>query len=270
MKTEVTEIDMFLDNHGFGYLLNYLNNRKRGDDPYMLPAVDVLRMVPEFEKKICAIRDRFHINCEENIKMVEIQIGKEKLNRYFQDLVKIIWMKDLPINSNFISVKNSLKVFGDKYYQKLSDEINKINRDLTINIQPTWYQDIEIYILFNICGYTPFVFRKPSPEINMHIDKKTKEKYVELKIFSDTNLKFINGKSRRDIFSRYFPNYINQDKVDSENNLRRFLHYILRVNGKFSHGKIYEWLEEAGFNVGEYSYASQEVKRFRDMVGMKK
>lgn len=238
----------------------------------MLPAIDVLRMNPDFEREIASIRERLHINWEENIKKIEKKCGKENLSRYLQDMGKIVWMKDLPLNNNFISLGKYLNTFKNKYYPKLSVVVNNIKSSVVTKIQPSWYKDIEKYILFNICSFTPFVFSRPTPEVTIRHDKITNERYIQIKVFSDTDTDCFKQKYWRKMFQGVFPNHLNIEKIDDENNLRRFLHFVLREKGGFNHKDIYEWLQTKGivFSDGDYSHASQELSRYKKILGMKK
>ena len=271
MKRDV-DIELFLSNLGLGYVVNYLNNRKSNTEPFILPVIDILRLDPNIEKEINIVRGSLNINWEDNIKNIKKKFGKENFNNYLKDLGKVVWREDLPINNNFTSIGKYLMEFVNTHYPGISKEVNKIKNSSASKIQSTWYEDIEIYIVFNICRFTPFIFSRPTPTVKVRHDKKTKEKYLEIKIFSDTSLFGLNRNVWSNIIKEAFPERIGQERIDEDNNLKRFLHYVLRIRGNYSHNEIYRWLNKKGFifDEGDYSHASQEIKRFREIMGFKK
>lgn len=266
-----TDIDLFLIEKGLGYILKYLE-KKTVNGSLLLPAIDVLRMVPEFEKAVASIREKRKIDWRKNVGKIEEKFGKENFSKYIIDLNNLVWMKDLPINNNFISTGRYLSKFKNRYFPDLSKDIYRVKRSTGLKIQLVWYNDIEIYILFNIGGFAPFVFNRPLPIISVRSDKRTKELYVEMRIFSDSDISDFRKKVWGNLFSEVFPDRIEQERLDGENNLRRFLHYVLKVSGGYRHKEIYEWLSKKGFgfDAGDYPHASQEIDRFIDMLGMKK
>lgn len=272
MKME-ENIDIFLSNLGLDYILNYLdNNRHCNSEPFILPVIDILRLDPNVDNEINTIRKNLSINWKNNVKNIEKKFGKDNLNNYLKDLNKVIYNIDLPINNNFTSIGKYLKKYIKTYYPNISKEVNQIKRKWATKIQSIWYEDIEIYIVFNICKITPFVFKRPTPLINVRHDQKTNEKYLEIKIFSDTGLFGFDKKIWSRVINEAFPERIKQERIDEDNNLKRFLHYVLRVKGDYSHNEIYKWLKSKGvlFDESDYPHASQEINRFRETMGFKK
>jgi len=70
MKIDISEIDSyFRKDCDLGHLLDYLDQHKINRNSYWLSIIDVLRLMPEFEKEINKIREELKINPQKNNKL---------------------------------------------------------------------------------------------------------------------------------------------------------------------------------------------------------
>ena len=265
----ISDIDHFLRKEcDFGHLLDYLNQRKKIRDPYWLPIIDVLRLIPEFDDAIQGIKKELKIEPQENIKKLENLVGKAIAQKYIRESKNVARGLMLPKTSvnQWKRINKNMSRIADEFSPQLTKQISKIRLFLFGKLQPLWHSAIEKYILFEIIDTTPFIFRRPLPEIKTKVDPKTNETYLEMRIYADTNISVLRRVSWWKKMQKLLPNYISLEKWDKDIVLKRFLHYILKKRLDLKHKIIYDWLEEKEFTITDYCYASQEMKRFEILL----
>lgn len=260
------DIDNYLRNNcDLGYLLDYLNQRKTNRDVYWLPITDVLRLIPEFEVEVQKVRNDLKIDPQKNLKWLENIVGRKNLLEEMRQIARGLKLLDLN-DKMWNIVGTQIRILTRRYLPELTKRINKIRVSFLGKLQPSWHEAIERYILFEVIHTTPFIFRRPMPEIQGRIDPKTKEPYVEMRIYADTDISVLRRRDWWRKIQKSLPNYINLEKWDEDTVLKRFLHYVLRKHARYPHKRIYEWLDEKNFIIGELQHAGQEVSRFEILL----
>lgn len=262
----IYDIDFFLRNEcDLGYLLDYLNQRKTARDPYWLPVIDVLRFFPEFEIEVVKIRKELKIYPQKNVKCLESSIGIKNFLKKGKQISRGLRLAKLKSKKSAL-VNKHIKKLVEQYSPELTKRASKIRLSIFGKLQPFSQNAIERYILLGVIDIAPLIFRRSTPEIKVKTNPKTKELYVEMRIYANTNISDLKRIKWWKKIQQLLPNYIYLEKWDEDTILKRFFHYILRTKAGLQHKRIYEWLKEKGFITTQYQYASQELDRFEKLL----
>lgn len=260
------DIDSYLRNDcDLGYLLDYLSQRKANRDTYWLPIIDVLRLVPEFEAEVIKIRNDLKIDPQKNIKQLERIIGKDNILEERKQIARGLKLLDLD-DKTWNLVDTQIQISTRKHSPELIKRVSKIKLPIFDKFQPPWHEAIESYILFEIIHITPLIFRRQTPEIQGKIDSKTREPYVEMRIYANTDISVLRKINWWKKIQKSLPNYLNVEKWNKDTILKGFLRYVLRERTGLPNKRIDEWLKRKKFDVDDYQYASQELNRFKALL----
>jgi len=270
MKMNKDEIESYLkENCDLEHLVKYLDRRKSHKNAYyFLPVIDVLRLMPEFQKEMEKIRKDLKIDPKVNIKKMEALLGKKTVQNFIKESKFIArGLKLLPINDKqWGKIHKTMDKIDKNLSPSLDKKISQIKTKTFGKIQPVWHQSIRKYLLFNLLDITPLIFKRQMPIVKGKTDSKG-EAYIELRIYADTDISVLKRISWWKKYQTLLPNYLNFGKWDEDTLLKRFLHYLLRKRLNLSHKQINDWLKEKGFiSATENYYGSQEVKRFETLL----
>ena len=270
MKMDNFDIDSYLKkNCNLKHLIDYLDdNHKSYKDPYWLPIIDVLRLIPEFEKEIEKIRKELKIIPQKNIEKLEARLNKKIVHNFIKKSTMIArGLKLLKINKEqWEKIDNALDKIAKNDFPLLDSRISQIKTKMFGKLQPLWHSPIKQYILFNIINPTPLIYRRQMPKIKAQTDSKGNT-YLELRIYADTDVSVLKRISWWKKCQMFLPDYLSFNKWDNDTLLKRFLHYVLRKRLSLKHKEIRDWLKGKGFiSATEDYYGSQEVKRFETLL----
>lgn len=266
MKNE--DIDEYLISLcDLGYLLDYLKKRKLAADPYLLPIIDVLRLSPGFEEEVVKIREKLSISPEDNVKKLESRLNRSNLSKVLKEHARGIKYIDLE-DQVLTSIDDFTKSEMEKCFPNLSKRIAKLRLSTFGRLLPSWHYPIAKYILFNFVDITPLKIRRSTPQLDLKIDSKTEEPYVEIRIYADTNISNLKQVQWWKKAQKTLTNYLSMEKTDDDITLRRFFHFVLREKMKLPHQEIQEWFKQKGFifNEADFEHAAQEVIRFKNLL----
>lgn len=271
VKINVKVIDNLLrTKFDLGFLLDTLENRKRVHGKpfiYWLPIIDLLRFIPEFKKEVKRIREKYKISPPKLKKELKNLLGKEKYFLCVHDRKKFarglsLLDVDKVSKKEWLKIEDKIKVWEVKRFPTISKEVGRLRLIVFGKLPLIWHKAIKNYILYNETDINLITFRKPIPKIIGKVESKTLEPYIELRLYADTDLSLFKKIDWLRKMQKQLPNYFDPDKFDKEIFLRRFFYFVIRKHIGFNHKKANSWLSEKDLGEFEYSYASQEIKRF--------
>ena len=260
------DIDKILtEKYDLGFLLDQIKN-KNNHHTYWLPIVDVLRFIPQFNETVEQIRNCLQINTT--------VINKNLCQLYgIDDFLQFLTIsKDIGRGINFPdpddikikwpSISTEIYDWKQRNYPTLSVKVTTLRLKVLGKAPHTWQEAIEDYILFEKISSTPLIYRRSIPEVSVKKDSKTSESYLEIKIYSDTDISILQKISWWKKIQKTLPAYTDPREWDEQLLLSRFLQYVLRKHLKLTQKETSEWLNGNNLPQLDNQYSSQEVARF--------
>lgn len=247
-----------------GFLLDQIKNNKY-HGVYFLSIVDVLRFIPKFNEVIKQIREDLQIDPQAIQDKLGILIGRSKFQNYLTELKQIARAINFPLNEESNGIIDQIKDWKRKEFPSLPQKVVDIRLKVLGKAPHTWQEVIEDYILFEKISSTPLIYRRPAPEVSVKKDSKTSESYLEIKIYSDTDISILQKISWWKKIQKSLPAYCNPNEWDEKLIITRFMQYVLRTHLKLTQEQTLKWLEENNLIIPDYQHASQEIRRFENL-----
>ena len=234
-----------------------------------LKAIDLLRIIPEFEKSVSGIRKKYNIDPKDLKQQLEKFLGKKQ---YFSliETEQAVMKFRLPKTSShkYEEIENKIKSWEQKQFPLLLREIGKLRLIDFGKIPLSWNDPIKDYILYNKISNYPFLSRESArwPKLATGTDPQTLEPYIQIKIYGETNLGFFRSIRRIEKFQKLLPTYKKINQKIYNTSYRRWIYYFLRKKVGYKHSETNKYLKEVyGFKPIDYQYGSQELKRFETL-----
>lgn len=257
------DVDKILtEKYDLGFLLDQIKNKKILLTPSI---VDVLRFIPQFNEVVKQIREDLQIDPQAIQDKLGILIGRSKFQNYLTELKQIARAIDFPLNEESNGTVYQIKDWKRKEFPSLSLKVADIRLKVLGKAPHTWQEAIEDYILFEQISVVPIIYRRHHPEINAKQDDKTREHYIEIKIYADTDVRYLPKISQLKKIQQLLPAYCNPEEWDENLIIARFMQYVLRRHLKLTQKQALEWLGKHNLRTPDYQHASQEIKRFEDI-----
>jgi hypothetical protein len=244
----------------FEYVASYLNKLSNGY--YWLSVIDALRAFPDFKKEIDRIRQKLSIRPDLNIKRLEEATNTKNFKKQYTAYSRGDLLADID-DPSLNKIMIQIAIISEEY-PKLDQEIKSL-RGLFNKLQQTWWESIKQYIIFDTPAITPVFFRRPPVVTNLVVDNVTGEKYLEIRVYSDSDLAPLKQISWWKDVQKQLDTYCDPKEKDDHILLRRFLYYVLRKHTNFNKNDISKWLESKGFSPVDYQYDNQEIQRFEEL-----
>lgn len=249
-------------------VLSELPNPEKKDF-YWLRAIDLLRIIPEFEKSVSGIRKKYNIDPKDLKQQLEKFLGKKQYSSLIETEQAVMEFRLPKTNSyKYEKIKNKIKFWEQKQSPLLLCEIGKLRLVDFGKIPLSWNDPIKDYILYNKISNYPFLSRETArwPQLNYRTDPQTHEPYIQIKIYGETNLSFFKKIRRIEKFQKLLPTYKKIDQKIYNTTYRRWIYYFLRKKVGYKHSEANKYLEEVyGLKSIDYQYGSQELKRFEGL-----
>ncbi len=240
--------------------------------PELVRVIELLLFLPEFQSKVTSIR--------ENLKITPEIVNKERLKllgkanfRALQITEKAADELDFDLSLQVPVEQQSelLKKTSDwerKRFPTLDKRVGELRLKEFGGIPLSWSGAIKNYILYGRIINNPFLSRKSSrlPTFYRKIEPDTLEPYVEIKIYGDTDIRFLAETRTLEKIQKELPTFRELTSKTNRIAYRRLLYYYLReVEGK-THSEAEPILKRHGFKPIDYQYASQEIERFAELL----
>jgi len=267
MKNEdVEKIDSVLQNkHDLGFLLDYLENRKIAyNEPCWLSAVDVLRFIPEFNEEVKRIRIKYQIDPKQLNEDLSKLLGKSVYSKHLaksQKFARGLYYPDLKTADAMRTVDKKIAAWEQKKFRTLSHEIGKLRIVKLGKLSGIWHEAIKNYILYNKITISLITYRKGFPKTKVCVDSDTLEPYIEIKVYSHTNIGSFKKRRWLEKMQKKLPNYSNPNKQITETFLNRFLYFVLKKHVGITHKDIQMWMKAKGLWGFEQNKSSREIRR---------
>lgn len=271
VKRNIKAIDNLLrKKFDLGFLLDAVEKQKEAHEKpfiYWLPIVDLLRFIPDFEKEVKRFREKNKISPPKLNKELKNLLGKEKYLLYIHNHKKfarglaLLGISEVE-RKGWLEIKNKIETWEMKKFPTILKEVGMLRLLVFEKLPSVWHEAIKDYILYNKIDISLVAFRKSTPKTNIKVEAKTLEPYIELRVYTNTNLAVFKKIDWLRKMQKQLPNYFDPDKFDEETLLRRFFYFVIRKHLGLDHKRANEWLREKGLREFDYQYASQEIERF--------
>jgi hypothetical protein len=250
---------------------------KKGLKP--LRAIDILLLFPDFEHGVEVIRKKYKIDPKIIKNRLISLLGDTKYQSWLKGnkIFKSMYDSPLPDDDEWFNKTgctieehneycDKVRQFQSKLFPTINKDIGILRRKIIGKIPLSWTELILEYILYNEKPIFPAEYKRPYPKISHRMDYQNYEPYIEIRLFSDTDLNIINKKYLKELVSE-LPSSFELDKLTSENLHRRWLYYLARKKHKLKASDANEILEYLDFKPIEYEHSSQElIDRFEKLL----
>lgn len=241
--------------------------------------IDILLLFPEFEESVAIIRKRLNTTPESLTVELKNFIGKEKYSHYqkAEEILSNAYVKGmLDENGKFVQAHGLTWEEHEKLHKQIQEwekqrfpmlvkYIGILRLKVFGKIPKSWTETIKDYVLYN--QKTTFYPESQSdPEFNSKTDPITDERYIEIKVYGDSNLSMLSNKRLLTKLQKELPTYFKMDEYMGENLERRAIYYSLRKKRKVSPDIANRWLEYFNFEPIDYQHGHQELnERFANL-----
>lgn len=257
------DIDKVLtDKCDLGYLLDQIANKNINFTP---PVADVLRFVPKFADKVKEIRNTLKIDQPLVRKTLSSLVGKASFDRYVSDTQNIARGIYPPLNQDWELINLQIMAWKKETFPLLASKVGNLRLKTLGKAPYIWQEAIEDYILFDLINPTPALYRQRGPQVSLKFDDETQEQYIEMRIYADTDPKFIPTYRQLKKMQKTLPGYLDPSVLNPNIFVARFMQYVLKKHLMLDQQTITEWLEMNNFVAPDYEHTSQEIKRFESL-----
>lgn len=264
---DVSDLDIdkvLVEKYDLGFLLDQVKDNKfRG--MYFLSVVDVLRFIPKFNEAVKQIRGDLQIDPQAIRDKLDNLIGKSKFQNYLTELKQIARGIDFPLSEESSGVIDQIKDWKRKEFPFLPQKVTGVRIKVLGKTPHSWQESIEDFILFEKISSMPIIYRRSGPEINVKLDDKTREHYIEIKIYSDTDMRYLPKTNKWKNILKALPAYYDPTEWDESLTISRFMQYVLRRHLKLTQKQALEWLKSHNLTTPDYQHVSQEIRRFENL-----
>lgn len=263
---DVSDVDIdkvLIEKYDLGFLLDQIKTKKtRGF--YLLSVVDVLRFFPQFNEATKQIRNELQIDPQSIQNKLGILIGRDKFQNYLIELKRIARAIDFPLNKESKIIFDQIEDWKRKEFPSLPKKVADIRLEILGKVPHTWQEAIEDYILFEKISPVPIIYRRHGADMSVKQDDKTREHYIEIKIYADTDIRYLPKISQWKKIQKSLPGYCYPTKWDEDLEITRFMIYVLIRHLKLTQKETLEWLEKHNLITPDYQHVSQELKRYEE------
>ncbi len=259
------DIDKILsEKYDLGFLLNQIRNKKILGI-FSPSVIDALRFLPQFNEAVIEARDGLSIDPQKVKQNLYILIGRRRFLEHLMDSKKIARGTFVLPNKDWENIASRIRNWKKKEFPTLPKVVSNIRLKKLGKAPHVWQEVIEDYILFEKMNPTTLIYRKQGAEINVKQDDKTQEHYIEIKIYADTDIRYLPKISQWKKIQKSLPGYYNPKELDENLVVTRFLLYVLRRHVKLNQNQALDWLESHDLTRPDYQHSSQELSRFEKL-----
>ncbi len=264
---DVSDLDIdkiLIETYDLGFLLDQIKDNKF-HGIYFLSVIDALRFIPQFNEAVKQVREHLLIDPQFIQNKLENLIGRNKFQNYLTESKHISKAIEFPLNEESKLINKEITDWKRKQFPSLPQQVTRIRLKILGNAAHNWQEAIEDYVLFEKISPVPLVYRRHGPEINVKQDDKTREHYIEIKIYADTDMRYLPKISRWKTIQKALPTYCDPNEWDESLVISRFMQYVLRRHLQLTQKQTLEWLKKHNLTFPDYQHTSQELKRFEDL-----
>ena len=261
----VSDLDIdkvLVEKYDLGFLLNQINNKKILLTPSI---VDVLRFIPQFNEAVKQIRKDLQIDPQSIQDRLGTLIGRSKFQNYLTELKQIARAIEFPLTKESKPINKEITDWKRNEFPLLPQKVANIRLKILGKVSHISQEAIEDYILFEKIGVVPVIYKRQVPEMKVKQDRETREHYIEIKIYADTDMSRLPKTNQWKNIQKALPAYFDPKEWDESLLISRFMQYVLRRHLQLTQIQTLEWLKSHNLTFPDYQHASQELKRFEDL-----